>query len=262
MSLAHGVDLAGAALTSDALLGGRLTIRQQVGGHRAGSDAVLLAAAVPAAAGDAVLEIGCGNGAAALCLANRVAGIGIAGLEIDPQAAELARQNAADNGLAARIVIHTGSIAAPPAALMAGSFDHVMMNPPFFAANHSQRPPGAARAMARVAEERSLDLWLRRAARFLRPHGHVTVILRVERLDELLRVSVGRFGSLTLFPLWPRPGLPAKRFLVQGQKGSRRALTLLPGLILHQPGTGSRYSPAAEAVLRHGAALPLHPPVT
>ncbi|HUN50175.1 MAG TPA: methyltransferase [Candidatus Sulfotelmatobacter sp.] len=239
----------------DDFLGGRLLLRQPERGVRAGSDAVLLAAAVPAQPGERVLELGCGAGAAMLCLAARLPGLMVTGLEIDAEAAGLAAANARQNGLADRVAVIAGDIADPPATLPAEGFDHVFANPPFFAAGSGTPAPAPGRAKARMAPAADLDGWLRFAARMLRPGGSVTVIGRAERLDDLLAACRRRFGAIVLFPLWPGGGKPAKRVILQGRKGSRAGLRLAPGLVLH--GGGHAYTAAAEAVLRQGAALVL-----
>lgn len=237
----------------EGLLGGRIRLWQGEAGRRSGSDAVLLAAAVPAAAGEQVAELGCGNGAAALCLAFRVEGARVTGLEIAPPAAALARRNVVANGLEGRVGILEGDIACPPPELVPESFDQVMMNPPFFPRHRASASPDAARARARIAEPGGLEQWLFLARRLLRPRGRLTLILRAERLDEVFPVLGRGLGAIRIFPLWPRAGVPAKRFLLQATKGSRQSPSLLAGLVLH--GAGSAYSPAAEAVLRGGEAI-------
>jgi tRNA1(Val) A37 N6-methylase TrmN6 len=242
-----------AGLTDDALLGGQLILRQPAVGARAGSDAVLLAAAVPAEAGERVLELGCGTGAAMLCLARRVPGTTVVGIEIDPAAAKLAAENAARNGLAERVEVLTGDVGTLPPALRQANFHHVLANPPFFIAGKASPAPQPARARARLAPSSDLDLWLNTAAGALRPRGGLTIICRAERLDDLLAACRRRFGAISLFPLWPGGGKPAKRIILHARKGAKTALRLLPGLVLHNG--SSHYTPAAQAVLRHGAAL-------
>src|SRR5712691_6094235 len=90
-------------VTEDAVLGGRLRLRQPKRGHRVGHDAILLAAACPARAGDAVVDLGAGVGAAGLALAARVGGTAVTLVEIDADLAALAAENAQCNGLAARV---------------------------------------------------------------------------------------------------------------------------------------------------------------
>ena len=92
-------------LTHDAFLCGKLHLWQPKQGYRAATDAVLLAAACPAKAGQSVLDLGCGVGAASLCLASRVAGLVQTGLELQEDYAALARQNAAENGVALNVAM-------------------------------------------------------------------------------------------------------------------------------------------------------------
>ncbi len=124
------LDAALIATSDDTLLGGRVRLRQPLDGYRVAIDPVLLAAAVPAAR-KTVLDIGCGIGAASLCLAARVPGCRIAGIERERELARLARDNIAANDLAARRSVIAGDLLHRPAALEPGSFTHVMANPPF-----------------------------------------------------------------------------------------------------------------------------------
>ncbi len=133
------------ATTADALLGGRVRLSQPAVGYRVAIDPVLLAAAVPARAGDRVLELGSGAGAAALCLARRVPDCRITGLEIDPEMVVLARANGRGSGLAERVDFVAGDVLAPPAEISAGGFDHVFANPP----TCPRRPPTRRRTRAR-----------------------------------------------------------------------------------------------------------------
>jgi len=240
--------------STDRFLGGRLAIAQSAG-YRAGADPVFLAAAVKAKPGERVLELGCGAGVALLCLAARVPGLDLTGLEREEEAAELARANAARNGIAAEIV--TGDLAAPPAEIRAARFDHVMMNPPFF--RGGTRSPDEARAGARH-EETPLATWLDAGMKRLAPGGSLTVIQRAERLPDLLAGVADRLGGLCLRPMAPRAGRAAKLLLLSGRKGGRAPLRLLPPFVLHAGDShladGDDYAPEARAILRDGAAFP------
>src|SRR5262249_57456631 len=107
--------LASEAFTDDAILGGQLRLRQPAKGYRTGIDPVFLAAAAPPAA--TALDLGCGAGAAALCLAWRRPGVAVAGLELQPALAALARKNVQRNNLEGRVVIHEGDLLQPPPML-------------------------------------------------------------------------------------------------------------------------------------------------
>ncbi|HEX3973955.1 MAG TPA: methyltransferase [Stellaceae bacterium] len=246
--------------SDDTLLGGRVKLRQPVDGYRVAIDPVLLAAAVPARAQDRVLDLGCGTGAASLCLAARAPECQIVGLERDREIARLAAENIARNEFAARLSVIEGDLLAPPAALVArgltpGSFTQVMANPPFLEAARASASPIAARAVAAVESEALLADWIDVALTMLRDKGTLTVIQRADRLGDLLAALDGRAGGVVVFPLWPGEGKASKRILLQAKKGSAAPLILAQGLVLHR--ADGRNSEAAEAVLRHGAALSL-----
>lgn len=241
--------------SAGSLLGGRVRFSQPAE-YRVAIDPVLLAAAVPACAGEAVLDAGAGSGAATLCLAARVPACRVVGLEIQRPLQRFASDNVRDNRLGPGIEVIAGDLERPPPRLVGGSFDHVMTNPPHLAAGGASPPPSALRAKAHVEQELGLAGWLAACLRMLRPDGMLTLIHRADRLAEVLAALHGGLGELVVFPLWPRAGgRPAKRVLVQGKKGSRAPLRLAQGLVLHE--RDGRFSAAAEAVLRHAKALPL-----
>ncbi len=252
--------------TDDRILGGRVRLLQPASGFRAAIDPVLLAACVPAQPGDSVLDLGCGVGTAGLALAARVGGLDITGLERDPNIAGLAAHNGCANGLTGagleaeadrqgsfRVVV--GDVLAPPKAIVSATFEHVFANPPFGVATRERVSPEPGRAAAAMEGDAGVDDWVCCAVARVRPGGTVTLIHRSDRLPELIVALSSRLGGVAVFPLWPRAGVPAKRVLVAGQKGSRAPFRLLSGLILHQ-GDG-RYTKAAEAVLRNLGAIDL-----
>ncbi|MBC7131489.1 MAG: methyltransferase [Roseovarius sp.] len=243
-------------LSLDAFLGGRLIIAQPRSGYRAGVDPVLLAASVPARAGETLLDLGCGAGVAALCVAARVPGLRPVGLEMQPAYAALARANAARNGIEMEVL--TGDLAAMPQALRARQFDHVILNPPFFDRTASTPARDAGREGA-MGEGVPFAAWIAAAARRTASRGHVCVIHRAERLADLLPAMAARLGSLEVLPLIPRRGRPARLVLIRGRKGGRAALRLCDGWLLHagarHEGDGENYTAATASVLRDAAPL-------
>ena len=246
------VDNAG---NGDGFLGGRLILRQHQAGYRAGSDAVLLAAAVAAKSGEAILDVGAGAGALTLCLAARLASVTLSGIELQGELVALARANAAENGVGDRVEFHVGDVARMAADLKTQMFDHVVTNPPYFEAETVRPPPDGSRATARVESAPGLGDWIGHCLKRLRPAGSLTLIQRTERLGEILAALSGSAGDIVIFPLWAKPGVPAGRIIVRALKGRRGALKLAPGLILHDD--SGAYSAAAEAILRHGRPLVL-----
>lgn len=243
-----------AELTDDAFLCGRLRLWQPARGYRAATDPVLLAAACPAEPGQSVLDLGCGAGAAALCLGLRVPGLALAGLELQPAYADLARRNAARNGLAMQVAC--GDLADMPADLRR-PFDQVIANPPYYT-------PGGTRAADPGRElalraDRPLADWVTAAARRLRPGGWLTMIFAAEALPGVLAAVQGRLGSAAVLPLAPRAGRAAGRVILRARKGGRAPFRLLAPLVLHagaaHDGDREDYTPEAEAILRQGAAI-------
>jgi tRNA1(Val) A37 N6-methylase TrmN6 len=242
-------------LTEDRLLGGRVRLSQPATGYRAGIDPVFLAAAVPAKAGERVLDVGAGAGAAALCLAARVAKASISGVETDRALVRLANANAGATGVGDRVRFFAGDLLTPPVRLAPASFDHVMANPPFLPEGAGRASPDPGKAAATVEDKAGLADWLRFCLLMAAPTGTVTLIHRADRLDAILEAMAGRLGGVVVFPLWPggEGRKTAKRVIVTGRRGSRAPLSLAPGLVLHQP-DGS-FTDEAEAVLRHAVAL-------
>jgi tRNA1Val (adenine37-N6)-methyltransferase len=233
--------------SEDGFLAGKLKIRQPRTGFRAGVDAVLLAAAVPAAQSNEVLELGAGVGTAALCLAHRVVGVRVLGVEIAQELVDIAKKNSETNALADRVTFAAADALALPAA-MRRPFDHVFCNPPFYGPE-GEVSPDPGRARAKMDGGRLAD-WLKAGLKRARSGGSFTAIVAADRLFESL--SVLPAGGVTVFPLWPRAGAAAKRAILQVRIGARTPLRLLPGLILHAE---RGYTAEADAVLRGEAAL-------
>ena len=232
---------------TDMFLDGRVRVAQPENGFRAGLDAVMLAACVPAKSGQMALELGSGVGTVSLCLAARVPGVVLTGVEQDAALVRLAQDNAAANGADARFV--AGDVFALPPDLKR-DFDQVFCNPPFHA--EGQVSPDAARAIA-LMDGGKLAGWLKLGLQRTVSGGYFTAILRADRLNEALAALPER--GVCAVPLWPRAGEAPKRVIVQARKGSGAPFALLPGLVLHTQDGG--WTPEADGILRRGEALAL-----
>lgn len=242
-------------ITQDCLLGGRVPLVQPARGHRAGTDAVLLAASAPAKAGDRVLDVGASTGAVGLMVAARVRGVRLAFLERDPGLAELCRRNCRENGVDAELfvadLLDKGS--RREAGLEPESADLVLTNPPFLEEGQARISPDQGRAAAHALPSGGLEAWLKACLGLLRPKGHFVMIHRADRLADCLEGVSGPLGGISLRFVHPAADRPAIRVLLSGTKGSRAPLQILPPLILN--GLDGHFTPQAEALHRGEANL-------
>jgi tRNA1(Val) A37 N6-methylase TrmN6 len=248
----------GLEVTHDAALGGRLRLTQPKRGHRFGHDAILLAAAVPAKAGDRVADLGAGVGAAGLAVAARVPGIDLTLVEIEPALVALVKQNIAANGFsqnARAVTLDATAMENDFAAvgLPAGSFDCVLMNPPFNDAT-LQPSPDALRRRAHVSASDTLMRWIASAERLLRHGGTLTLIGRGADADQIV-ASLAGWGAITLLPIRSIEDQPPIRAICRATKGGGGAPVTLPDFILND--VARMETAAARRVLRDAAPLPL-----
>jgi tRNA1(Val) A37 N6-methylase TrmN6 len=244
--------------TEDAFLGGQLRLRQPRSGHRAGHDAILLAAATSARPGDRVVDFGAGVGAAGLAVARRVAGIKLVLVEIDPGLAGLARENAAANAIAADVVVL--DVTAQPSAFGAvglgpDTVDVVLMNPPFNNPARHRASPDKARKTAHVAQVSTLEDWVGAARKTLRSGGVLTMIWRADGLAGVLAALDRGFGSLAILPVHGSVKMPAIRLLVRAVKGGRAPTQIHAALVLNDE--QSRPNETLQEILDGKEALPL-----
>ncbi len=232
--------------TLDGFLDGRIQAAQPKKGFRAGHDAVLLAASVPVQSGETALELGAGSGIASLCLASRVPGCRITGVEIDPILAALANENAARNVMQDRVSF----LAQDVETLGDEMFDHVFLNPPFHQPSGTPSSDAATDRAKRDVDD-ALPRWTELALARVRRQGSVTIIFRADREAGVLRAGLG--AAATVLPLAPREGEAPKRTLIQLRKGVAADVTRLPPFVLH--GADGKPTEAAEAVLRGRSAL-------
>ncbi|MBX3583748.1 MAG: methyltransferase [Rhizobiaceae bacterium] len=231
-------------------------------GHRAGTDAMMLAASVPGDFRGRLADLGAGAGAAGLAVASRCPGASVLLVENAPEMANFARRSLslAENGrLAGRCSVLEADVRLPEAARRAAgladfSFDWAIMNPPFN--SPGDRPsPDALRRYAHVMDDHDVfQSWLRTAGWIVRPGGGVAVIARPESLQAILSGMHPYFGAQEVKALHPRTDRPATRIVVRAIRGSNKALSVLPPLFLHAQGS-DRFTEEADAINNGRASL-------
>ena len=228
-------------VTVDAFHRGRFHLVQPKGrGHRAGLDAMLLAALVPHQASGRLADFGAGAGAAGMAVASRCPDLDVVLVERAPDMVACARRSIdlqQNEDFAGRVSLLDADVAWRGAARQAagladGCFDHVIMNPPFNSAA-DRVTPDALKAAAHAMPQAMFEDWLRSAGAVCKPGGQMSLIARPHSMQEILEACAGRFGGLQLTPVHPRPGSEAIRVLVTGIKGSRARLAIGPALCVH-----------------------------
>jgi len=225
-------------VTCDAFLSGRVRVFQPKQGFRAGTDSVLLAAALDESSPGHALDLGCGAGGAMLPALARASKMQITGLERDPEMADLARRGIVENNFSARAQIVTGNSAEIDQAWQ-NRFDLVFSNPPFFKSGASP-DPGPGKHGAHL-ESVPLKRWMNAMLFALCPKGKFLMVHRAAALARILSVLDRQTGEITVLPVHSYPGSEAKRILVRARKGLRPGpLRLLEPRYLYEQKGGAR----------------------
>lgn len=238
-------------------LGGRLLLRQGGSGHRAGTDAMLLASAIPRDASGLLFDAGAGAGAVGLSAAILAPDIRVGLIELEPQACVLARENISRNGFGDRSEVFEADLLDAASRRAAGlrpvSASAVLTNPPFFEPGRVRVTPDPQKALAHVGAA-PLEDWARACLSLLEPGGLFVMIHRADALADCLAAVKGRLGGVAILPVAPREGEPAIRILLRGVKGSKAPLRLCAPLVLHS--RDGSFTPLADAIHRGEAAAP------
>ncbi|HRE21039.1 MAG TPA: methyltransferase [Rhabdaerophilum sp.] len=240
------------SVTEDRLFGTSLLVIQPADGHRAGTDAVLLAAATPAEA-RRIADLGAASGVVGLRAAQLNPEATVTLVERDAGLAELAWRNIALNGLEKRATaLEADVMGLSRRQDLRDAFDLVLTNPPFMEAGTVRVSPKGNRASAHVMAA-PLDDWVRNAVAILAPKGRLVMIHRADALEDAVTAFGRRLGEIRVRFVHPRADAPATRLLISARKGSRAPLAVLPPLVLHDE--EGRFLPRAAALHRGEARL-------
>jgi len=234
--------------STDNFLDQGLILTQPKNGFRAGSDAVFLARFMNFPAKSHILDVGCGLGGAGLCAAYKNVGIQVTGLEKQEFYSDLAHYNARQNNLDGRFQCQQGDVADIQTIFPPDYFTHIITNPPFYEAGTGRKPKDQGKIMAHQGDNISLEIWIRKSLSVLKNAGTMIMIIRTERLQDIMNALQNRAGDIQILPLISRAGGDAKRMILSCKKASKTGTKILSPLILHQENSRD-YTEKAQAVL-------------
>lgn len=236
------------------VLGGRVKLRQPMQGLRAGLDAVMVAAACPAKAGEHVADIGCGTGAAGLCVVARAQGVRLTGLDIQEPLTQCAQAGAVLNGWGDACTFVTGDVR-DKTVLPPDHFDHAVCNPPYMqeGAWYESPDPVRKKQMGKSEGDARLADWIDCLQRIVKPQGSVSIIHRADHMDKIVQALGTRFGGLEIWPLHPHAGEAASRVVVRALKNRKSPMVLHAGIVLHE--ADGAWTKRADAILSDAEAL-------
>ncbi len=241
------------SVTKDGFLNGKVILVQPKSGFRSGIDSIFLASSIFPKSGDTILDVGCGVGTVGILILNRWIkdmNLHVTGVEKVLTSKKLAEENSLLNGVDSSFEVVTEDVLTPEGVLKSKGFTQVVTNPPFFYERQEFLEGNADKRQAKSITPENLWLWMDYCIKRVAPRGTLTLIIPPERLAEILDVMKNRLGRIRIFPLWATPGGCAKRLLIQGVKGARTPLVILPGDALRI--SDKEYTSFTEQILRTG----------
>ena len=215
-------------------LWGGIRMQYSAGQFQLSTDSMVLADFCRDAGGRG-LDLGCGCGTLGLLLLGSGAAGSVCGIEIQPEAARQAEENARRNGLADRFSVVCGDLRQAHAQIPAGSFDFAVSNPPYY-------PPGSGRlrkedslSLARSELCCPLDALCAAAARALRWGGRLYLVHKPERLADLMVfLRAARLEPKRIRFVRHRAGSSVNLVLIESRLGGRPGLQYEPDLFLYE----------------------------
>ncbi|MDR0951697.1 MAG: methyltransferase [Oscillospiraceae bacterium] len=215
------------------LRAGGALLKKDARGHNLTTDTLLLADFARLKRGECCIDLGCGSGALCVLLSQRAKDSRFTAIEIQPEAAEIARENFAANGLGERSIVITGDFRDYKKLLPVGGADAVVSNPPYFSEKSGARAGTERRELQRRETGCTLNDVIAAAAWALRNGGALFLVYRPERLSELLcAMTTARVEPKRLRLTHRAIDAPPSLVLVEGRRGGKAGLAIEPPLIL------------------------------
>ncbi|MBW1713862.1 MAG: methyltransferase [Deltaproteobacteria bacterium] len=228
---------------------GQLELVQPQKGQRFSVDALLLAGFSRLEPGQTALDLGAGNGVAAILVSWAFPGVSLVALELQPGLARLAWRNVWRSGLEDRIRVWQGDLRRAD-LFPARSFEAVITNPPYRPLGAGRLSPSQERNLARHELKCTLADWTQAAARWLKPGGRLFAVYPVWRLAALLAgLQEAGLGPKRLRLVYDRPQGQGRLALVEARLGGGEELSVSPPLFIHAGVWGQDWSPEMDQLL-------------
>jgi len=211
-----------------------LRIIQKETGFRFGTDAVLLADFAAAKKGERVCDMGTGTGVLPLLIAARAENTTFDAFEIQPEMADMASRSVRMNALEARIRVHCADCREAANVIGHEVCRLVVTNPPYTALGAGLMSPEKMRALSRSDSECTIEAWMEACGRVLQNGGRLCCVFPAPRFLQLCdAMRMAHVEPKRVRFVAARTAAAPKLVLVEGLKGGRPGLHMLPQLITH-----------------------------
>ena len=198
-----------------------------------GTDSVLLADFADPPRGATVCDLCAGTGALGLLLLARDSSLTVTAVELQAAACEHMNRAVVENGLAERFRVLQGDLREIRRLLPAGSFRHVICNPPYYPLGCGFQPESEAQAIARTELCCTLEEVCTAAGWLLKTGGSLWMVHLPGRLADLFwSLRSAGLEPKRLRLVCPKPNAAPSLLLVKAAKGGRPSLRWDAPLVL------------------------------
>jgi tRNA1Val (adenine37-N6)-methyltransferase len=240
----------------NSLFDGELICDQHIEGYRFSVDAVLLAHFATVKKNDRILDLGTGAGIISLILFYRYNSIiaECSGVEIQKSLFQLARMNMINNEFNSKNKLFNCDVKDIKQYCVAGSYDTIICNPPFYPENSGRKSINSEARLARHQISADLGDFLDAASYAVKNRGNLYFIYPAELLGEfIVKATSRRLEPKKIRFVYSYPGSPkaAQLILIQCSKNGGQGVEIEEPLYIYKEQSGTFTSEVAEYYKRN-----------
>lgn len=243
--------------TKDAIMGGKIIIKQPSKGYRVGIDAILLASLVEANDGDKVLDMGAGVGSISLCLLKRLPLLNVTSIEKNTVYFNTSKENKDINTFAQHYtpilfdIVDYKNSSNVHKELKEAFFDVIVSNPPYYCADSNNISPSPLKKVANTESSAKLQDFINAAYYFLKHQGSLYMIHNSNRLSEIVNLATSnKWGGITVYPIYSFVNSKALRVIIKMQKLSKAETIIENPIIVHNQ--DKSYTKTIKLIIEEG----------